>query len=188
MVGYTEGLTWLGQLPQGGYSMKKPTKKKCECWSNQCCDICTGWAAYVKKHGHPPEDKVKGEKVKRILHLTLLRRWFDEIVSGRKTREYRTIKPYWYKRLSREYDEVWFRNGYSKGMPFMRIEWKGCTTEKFEGQLCFAIILGKILELRNYQMTCSNCGGCGHVAHRFIGTNYTAQKCEKCQGKGKITT
>ena len=91
---------------------------------------------------------------KRILHLTLLRCWFDEIVSGRKTREYREIKPYWTKRLAgREYDEVWFRNGYSEGMPFMRVEWKGLTTERIDSDDTgkhYAIILGKILELKNY--------------------------------------
>ena len=29
----------------------------------------------------------------RVLHLTLKRRWFDEIASGRKTNEYRGIDP-----------------------------------------------------------------------------------------------
>jgi len=87
----------------------------------------------------------------RILHLTLIRKWFDAIASGKKKREYRTIKPYWMKRLwQREYDEIWFRNGYSKGMPFMRVKWKGVTTEQFEGKTHYAIILGKILEIKNY--------------------------------------
>lgn len=38
---------------------RKNRKCKCDCHLTkyQCCDICTGWSAYVKKHGHPPKDK-----------------------------------------------------------------------------------------------------------------------------------
>ena len=43
----------------------------------------------------------------RILHLTLLRKWFEKIASGEKTKEFREIKSYWTKRLeNREYDEA----------------------------------------------------------------------------------
>lgn len=38
--------------------MKKVKKCKCRKNVNECCDICTGWAEYVKKHGHPPKDKI----------------------------------------------------------------------------------------------------------------------------------
>ena len=31
------------------------------------------------------------------LHLTLNKKWFDMILSGEKTEEYREIKPYWTK-------------------------------------------------------------------------------------------
>ncbi len=83
---------------------------------------------------------------KRILHLTLLRKWFDLIASGEKTKEYRKIKPYWTKRLAeKEFDEIYFKNGYSKNAPFIRVEWKGITKEKEE----YVIILGKILETKN---------------------------------------
>jgi len=85
-------------------------------------------------------------KEKRILHLTLLRKWFDLIVSGKKTKEYREIKPYWNKRLvGKKFDEIHFKNGYSKNAPFMRVEWKGITKENGE----YAIILGKVLEIKN---------------------------------------
>ena len=85
-------------------------------------------------------------KEKRILHLTLLRKWFDLIASGKKTKEYREIKPYWNKRLSgKEFDEIHFKNGYSKNAPFMRVEWKGLTKESGE----YVIILGKVLEIKN---------------------------------------
>ena len=36
---------------------------------------------------------------KKILTLTISKQWFDKIVSGEKTEEYRIIKGYWAKRL-----------------------------------------------------------------------------------------
>lgn len=60
----------------------------------------------------------------KTLHLNLKKKWFDMILSGEKTEEYREIKPYWEKRLFhklypkimqfRDYDYVVFSNGYSK--------------------------------------------------------------------------
>ena len=35
----------------------------------------------------------------KTLHLVLKRKWFEMIASGKKTEEYREIKPYWIKRL-----------------------------------------------------------------------------------------
>ena len=92
---------------------------------------------------------------KKILYLTIKKRWFDLIASGKKKTEYRTITDYWTRRLldtpfdARVYDEVHFRNGYSKGSPFMRVKWIGTEKEAFEGQLHYAIRLGKILEKKN---------------------------------------
>lgn len=40
------------------------------------------------------------EKVKKTLHLNLKKKWFDMILSGEKTEEYREIKGYWIDRLS----------------------------------------------------------------------------------------
>lgn len=82
----------------------------------------------------------------KILHLTLLKKWFDLIAIGKKTEEYRDIKPYWTKRLvGKEFDEIYFKNGYSKNAPFMRVEWKGMKKEKGK----YIIILGKVLEINN---------------------------------------
>lgn len=87
----------------------------------------------------------------KILHLTLTKEWFEDISKGKKTTEYREIKPYWITRLENKiYDEIWFKNGYSKNAPFMRVEWKGMTIKKWKGENKFAIKLGKILELKNY--------------------------------------
>lgn len=88
---------------------------------------------------------------KRILHLTLYRKWFDVIYKGEKTEEYRDDTLYWYTRLNaHQYDEVWFTNGYGKNRPFMRVEWKAHGIESKNGVMRHVIKLGKILEVRNY--------------------------------------
>ena len=82
---------------------------------------------------------------KKVLHLNLYRKYFDEIASGIKTIEYRDITPYWTKRLSnKNYDYIYFRNGYSKDAPMMLVEYKGVTiTSQFE------ITLGEVLYVWN---------------------------------------
>ena len=98
---------------------------------------------------------------KKILHLTLKKKWFDLIAQEKKKIEYREIKPYWNKRLTdeipnndlilrKQFDEIHFKNGYSKDAPFMRVEWLGMGTDIFEEKDCYAIHLGKILEIKNY--------------------------------------
>ena len=86
----------------------------------------------------------------RILHVTLYRKWFDAIAAGHKREEYRAATPYWMSRLSKQYDEIHFRNGYAKDAPFMRVEYKGVQRKQVDGQECFAIQLGRILEVRNW--------------------------------------
>ena len=39
-------------------------------------------------------------KTKKVLTLTVSKKWFDMIVAGEKTEEDREIKPYWIKRLT----------------------------------------------------------------------------------------
>jgi hypothetical protein len=83
---------------------------------------------------------------KKILHLTLLKKWFDLIASGNKTKEFRDIKPYWTKRLlGKNFDEIYFKNGYSTNAPFMRVQWKGMKNENGK----YVILLGKVLEIKN---------------------------------------
>lgn len=109
---------------------------------------------------------------KRILHLTLKKKWFDLVASGKKICEYREGKEYWRKRLlnddgsNREFDEIHFRNGYGKDKPLCVVEWKGLGTwcfadkgpqvaygphgeEYHHGD--FQIDLGKVLHLDNIQ-------------------------------------
>jgi len=58
-----------------------------------------------------------------ILYLTLKKKWYDMILSGEKTQEYRDIKPYWTKRLEgKHYTHVVFRNGYTTDSPSFKIE------------------------------------------------------------------
>ena len=53
--------------------------------------------------------------MKKVLHLNLYRKYFDQILKGEKTTEYREVTPYWSKRLEgRHYDVIQFRNGYAK--------------------------------------------------------------------------
>lgn len=98
----------------------------------------------------------------KTLHLTLKKHWFELIASGKKTTEYREYKPYWELRLlKKKFDEVHFRNGYSKNSPFMRVVCKGIVVVPPTGGLLFkpandeklngwqfAISLGTILELK----------------------------------------
>ena len=82
--------------------------------------------------------------MKKILYLTLNRKWFDKIATGEKKIEYRDIKPYWIKRVEhKNYDEVYFRNGYQKNSPFMRVKYEGYKkTNRYE------LKLGIILEIK----------------------------------------
>jgi len=56
---------------------------------------------------------MKTEMEAKVLRLVLKREWFDMIASGEKREEYRTINPYWAKRLLAEemtiqqWQEVW---------------------------------------------------------------------------------
>ena len=82
----------------------------------------------------------------RVLHLNLYRKYFDAILSGSKTIEYRDITPYWSKRLEgRHYDIIKFRNGYAKIAPEMIVEYRGVDID--DGK--YAIKLGQVLESKN---------------------------------------
>ena len=65
-----------------------------------------------------------------ILHLTLHRMWFLQILDGIKTEEYRENKPYWQIRLrNKTYTHVKFVNGYGKDKPWMFVVCKGITED-----------------------------------------------------------
>jgi hypothetical protein len=88
-------------------------------------------------------------KEKKILFLTVTKKWFDKIVNGEKDCDFREIKPYWISRLMkkeffnsknssaeifREYDFVVIRNGYAKTAPTIKKTWAG-TSISFGGDL-----------------------------------------------------
>jgi len=96
----------------------------------------------------------------KILHLTLKKKWFDQILAGTKKIEYREIKPYWTKRLfdkdgkPKHYDIIEFRNGYSKEARKMQVEFNEVRTSRLKedvlgwnkGMNVYGIILGEVLE------------------------------------------
>lgn len=94
----------------------------------------------------------------KILHLTLKKVWFDLIASGEKVEEYRENKPYWKKRLTDEkafleFDEIHFKNGYSKEAPFMRVVpgkiFRDYRVLDGKEQFVFIIPLKEVLEVKN---------------------------------------
>jgi len=88
------------------------------------------------------------------LHLNLKRKWFDMILNGEKTEEYREIKPFWDKRFFHLFpqiirnevfypivDTITFSNGYAKDRPQFVIEFKGI--EKDLGKTFWGAEIGK---------------------------------------------
>ena len=102
----------------------------------------------------------------RVLKLTIKKEWFDMILSGQKTEEYRELKDYWINRLTedksycqmgssgyaineRKYDWVRFTNGYNKHSPSVTLKCKGIEISKgnpywgaIENEYYFVIKLG----------------------------------------------
>lgn len=90
---------------------------------------------------------------RKILYLTLKRKWFSQVVEGTKKVEYREVKEYWVSRLFNRdgtqvhYDYVVFRNGYSRDSPTLMLEYNGIVgISDFEGVECFELELGNICE------------------------------------------
>lgn len=100
------------------------------------------------------------ETKKKILRLTLKKKWFDMILSGEKKEEYREIKEYWISRLcydkvlrrTKYFDSVIFKNGYGRNAPSVEVKVHGIIEsygkEEWgaeKGKQYFIILLGKIL-------------------------------------------
>ena len=101
-------------------------------------------------------DKHLTDAKKKVLKLVVSKQWFDMIVSGEKTEEYREIKPYWIKRLTtncevpydvaaethcgevlyRSYTHVLFINGYRKDSPRIEKKIESITIGKPQPGLC----------------------------------------------------
>lgn len=79
------------------------------------------------------------------LHFSIYRKWFDEILSGDKTIEYREVKPHYDRIFNRHYDEVKFVNGYGSERPYLIAE----VTKITKSEQYYEIHLGKIKETGN---------------------------------------
>lgn len=92
-----------------------------------------------------------------ILHLTIKKKWFDMILSGEKTEDYREITPYWNVRiLGKKFDAVLIRNGYKKDAPEILVELQkivmrcGCEEWGAKKNIKYHVVkLGKILKVKN---------------------------------------
>lgn len=87
-----------------------------------------------------------------ILHLTLKKKWFDDIARGEKRKEYREYKPYWKKRLEgRKYKTILFRNGYSSNAPEMLVEYRGLRRDGKSRNADYVILLGRVLKKKRWR-------------------------------------
>jgi hypothetical protein len=96
----------------------------------------------------------------KILHLTIKKEWFNQILAGTKTSEFREIKKYWSNRLLnkdgtfKEYDVIYFKNGFNPDSPYLIIELNEIRIFKekislFKSEKFYELVLGKILETGN---------------------------------------
>lgn len=68
-----------------------------------------------------------------MLTLPIKKKWFDMILLGKKTEEYREIKPYWTTRFAKVFgfhdglptgtdtQEIILRNGYGVNAPYVKV-------------------------------------------------------------------
>jgi hypothetical protein len=94
----------------------------------------------------------------KVLHLTLQKKWFDQILDGTKTIEYREYKKYYIDRLLiedgsyKQYDVIHFRNGYHSDAPYIVVELKKIKIKRLSWlskEKEFRLYLGNILETGN---------------------------------------
>ncbi|WP_338761923.1 hypothetical protein WAF17_16550 [Bernardetia sp. ABR2-2B] len=102
----------------------------------------------------------------KTLQLNLTKKWFDMILSGQKSEEYRSITDYWVRRLCQKvkngqytikhFDSIIFSNGYSKTRPKFEIELKSIEIAQGKEEWgaekdknYFVLKLGKILDKQN---------------------------------------
>ncbi len=66
----------------------------------------------------------------KVLYLNLKGEYFDAIVAGTKSEEYRLYSNYWIKRLNKEFDEIELMRGYPSKSDTdrrLRVKWNGYT-------------------------------------------------------------
>lgn len=138
------------------------------------CKACE--VTFVKKKDNIPNLEETSKKVKaktskgkdnKQLYLVLAKEWFNEILEGKKTEEYRAFTDHNISRLGvmedgafvgcRQYETVKFQLGYTKDAPQMIVEIKEVLIE-MQNEDCdqlttdnchFVIVLGEVLERKN---------------------------------------
>ena len=90
--------------------------------------------------------------MKKVLHLNLYRKYFDQILKGEKTTEYRDFTTYWKKRIEgNHFTHIKFQLAYSKNPPTMLVEVIDKNVVEYKDDLAYAFDLGKIIEVNNYE-------------------------------------
>ena len=93
-----------------------------------------------------------------ILTLRICSKGFAKLLAGQVRSKYRPVKPYWQKRLfdangrPKPFSAVHIKNGYHANSPMAICQFRGISVdaENHEGQLCYRIDLGPVIEIRNY--------------------------------------
>jgi hypothetical protein len=106
----------------------------------------------------------------KVLTLTLKKKYFIEILTGKKIEEYRQVKGYWVKRLTNQNDDgsvsgstfykkfagIKFKNGYGKNAPEFFAEFNGIEIKEIQHEMfnydkvgVFAIRIGAIVQVTN---------------------------------------
>lgn len=74
--------------------------------------------------------------MKPILFLTIKKEYFDAILSGEKTEEYRAISPFYKSRLeNKNYTHIILQNGYNKNSRRLKAEFLGYEIKKVATKL-----------------------------------------------------
>ena len=95
----------------------------------------------------------QGGRQRESLILRLKRKWFDAIAAGYKRREFREATHYWKGRIEdRKYTSIIFRNGFGSERPTLHVHFKGWEKTHIGGCLYYALNLGDILRMDNYQV------------------------------------
>jgi hypothetical protein len=134
---------------------RAPHEHRCLNPDRCACKECNETKQYAKL--------LELQRQKRVLHLVLIEKWFEKILSGEKTEEYRAQVPFWFKRLFKnirqatstimvEWDYVCFTHGYTKNARRFYIEFKGIEIREGKpewgadpGQVYIVIKLGRIV-------------------------------------------
>ena len=91
--------------------------------------------------------KIKIQKENR-LYLNLKRVYFDRILSGKKTKEYRDRTRYYWTRIGSRVSKlkyIWFINGMKKGSDHMLVKFEGLTNDDDKSNTQYVLKLGRII-------------------------------------------